>query len=84
MVIGTLVMIRKWFKLNTSDITLVQFILEGYDGVATVSTIDPKAAIIQVLIMPDFLQDADGILLALKRQFMMQEIPTSDLQVPSC
>ena len=42
---------KKWLKINTSDIALVQFILEGYEGLVTVSTIDPKEAIIQILIM---------------------------------
>lgn len=77
-------MVKKQFKLNTSDITLVQFILEGYEGLVTVSTIDPRTAIIQILIMPDFLQDADGILESLKRQFMMQEVPSCDDRVSLC
>jgi len=59
-------MIRKWFKLKTSDIQLVQFILEGYEGLVTVSTIDPKDAIIQILIIPEFLEDVEGILDYLK------------------
>ena len=77
-------MIRKWYKLNTSDITLVQFILEGYEGLATVSTIDPKIAVIQVLIMPDFLEDVEGILNHLKDQFLMQEIPSCNHRVSLC
>ena len=75
MVIRNKAMIRKWFKLKTSDIALVQFILEGYEGLVTVSTIDPKDAIIQILIMPEFLEDVEGILDYLKDRFMMKEIP---------
>jgi hypothetical protein len=67
-------MIRKWFKLKTNDIALVQFIIEGYEGQATVSTIDPKTAIIQVLIMPDFLEDIESLLEYLKGRFMMEEL----------
>lgn len=77
-------MIRKWFKINTSDITLVQFILEGYEGLVTVSTIDPKAAIIQVLIMPEFLEDVEGILDHLKDRFRINEIPSANHQVYLC
>lgn len=76
-------MIRKWFKINTRDITLVQFIIEGYEGLATVSTIDPKTAIIQVLIMPDFIEDMLGILDHLKALFLLEEIPSSH-QVSLC
>lgn len=73
-------MIRKWYKLKRSDITLVQYIIEGYEGMATVSTIDPKAAVIQVLIMPDFLEDALELLKDLQRRFELDEIPPDDRQ----
>jgi hypothetical protein len=75
---------RKWFKINASDIALVQFILEGYEGLVTVSTIDPKEAIIQILIMPDFGEDVEGIMPHLKDRFLMKEIPFCDTQVNSC
>ena len=75
---------KKWFKINASDIALVQFILEGYEGLVTVSTIDPKEAIIQILVMPDFGEDVEGILVHLKNRFMMKEIPYSHIQVNSC
>ncbi|MEN6468890.1 MAG: DUF4911 domain-containing protein [Smithella sp.] len=77
-------MIKKCFKLKTSDITLVQFIIEGYEGLATVSTVDPEAAIIQVLIMPDFVEDVEGILDHLKGRFLMEEIPSGHHQVSRC
>ena len=67
-------MIERMFKIKTSDIALVQFILEGYEGLATVSTIDPKAAVIQVLIMPDFIVEMEGVLNSLKDQFMMEDV----------
>jgi hypothetical protein len=84
MVIRTTDMIKKCFKLKTSDITLVQFIIEGYEGLATVSTVDPKAAIIQVLIMPDFIEDMEGILDHLKVRFLMEEIPSCNHLVSRC
>ena len=77
-------MIRKWFKLNTGDITLVQFILEGYEGLFTVSTIDPRAVIIQILIMPDFVEDGEGILDYLKERFQLQEVPSARHRVFPC
>jgi hypothetical protein len=75
---------KKWFKIKASDIALVQFILEGYEGLVTVSTIDSKEAIIQVAIMQDFAKDVDGIMLHLKDRFMMKEIPSCPVQVTPC
>ncbi len=59
----------------------VQFILEGYEGMATVSTIDSREAILQVLIMPDFIQEMDDILGSLQDEYRMQEIPSGSDQV---
>jgi hypothetical protein len=67
-------MINKWLKLKPKDIVLVQFIIEGYEGLATVTTIDPRAAIIQVAIMPDFVSDVMCILDSLKKQLPIEEI----------
>jgi hypothetical protein len=67
-------MIKKWLKLKTKDIVLVQFIIEGYEGLATVTTIDHRQAIIQVAIMPDFVSDVMCILESLKKQFAIEEI----------
>ena len=75
---------RKWFKIKASDIALLQFILEGYEGLVTVSTIDPRDAIIQVAIMPDFAEDVESILEDLKERFMIKEIPSQNIQVNSC
>jgi hypothetical protein len=67
-------MIKKWFKLKRNNIALVQFIIEGYEGMATVTTIDPNAAIIQVSIMPDFLQEMINVMESLKNKYGLEEI----------
>ena len=74
-------MIRKWFKIQTRQIMPIQFILEGYEGMATVSTIDSRVAILQVLIMPDFIQEMEDILGSLQNEYRMQEIPSGSDQV---
>jgi len=84
MVIRRADMMKKWFKLKASDITLVQFIIEGYEGLATVSTVDPKTAIIQVSIMSNYIEDMEGILNHLKVRFLMEEIPSGHHQVSRC
>ncbi len=38
----------KIIRLKKQDIALVQFILEGYEGIFSVSTIDPRIALICV------------------------------------
>ena len=67
-------MIKKYFKLKRKDIALVQFIIEGYEGMATVTTIDPHTAIIQISIIPDFISDMSAIISDLKDKYKMEEV----------
>jgi hypothetical protein len=67
-------MIKKWFKIKRNKIALVQFIIEGYEGMATVTTMDPHAAIIQVSIMPEFLQEIIKLMESLKNKYHLEEI----------
>lgn len=67
-------MIKKCFKLKRNNIAQVQFIIEGYEGMATVTTLDPHAAIIQVSIMPDFVQEIINLTGSLKNKYNLEEI----------
>ncbi|MGD0022860.1 MAG: DUF4911 domain-containing protein [Smithellaceae bacterium] len=67
-------MINKLFKLNHHNIALVQFIIEGYEGMATVSTIDPHTAIIKILIMPNFVSEINSLIDDLKNKYKITEI----------
>lgn len=67
-------MIKKHFKLQRKDIALVQFIIEGHGDMATVTTKDPHAAIIQISIIPDFISDMIDLIEYLKDKFKMIEI----------
>ena len=66
-------MINKYFKLDRKNIVLVQFIIEGYGDMATVKTIDPQAAIIQISIIPDFISDMYDLIEYLKDKYKMTE-----------
>jgi len=44
--------IRKSFRVDKSRISYIRWIVESYDGMAIVSTIDPSDAIIEIKIAP--------------------------------
>ena len=67
-------MTKKYFKLKRKDIAFVQFIIEGYEGMATVTTIDPHTAIIQISIIPDFISDMSAVIKDLKNKYKMEGI----------
>lgn len=66
--------ITKNLRLDRKDIAYIKYILEGYEGLVTVTTIDRNEAVVQLSIVPDFGSDVDGILEALKGEIDMCEI----------
>jgi hypothetical protein len=59
---------KRFFRMPARHIAHFQFIIEGYDGIATVTTADPKAAVVMVLI-PDGLEGhVDSVLDAMARE----------------
>ncbi|MCX5850205.1 MAG: DUF4911 domain-containing protein [Deltaproteobacteria bacterium] len=73
-------MIEKRFKLKRKYIVMVQFIIEGYEGMATVTTIEPQTAIIKISIIPDFLADMSDLINYLKNKYEMEEISISAIK----
>ncbi len=43
---------RRIYRVERKDIAYLRFLLESYDGTAVVCTLDPSAAIIEVMISP--------------------------------
>ncbi|MBW2558455.1 MAG: DUF4911 domain-containing protein [Deltaproteobacteria bacterium] len=66
--------IKRNLKLERRNIAYIKYILEGYEGLATITTVDRDKSVIQLSILPDFASDVDGILEALKREIAIYEI----------
>jgi hypothetical protein len=43
-------MISLFFRINPKKISLFRFLLEGYDGIATLSTIEAKQGLVKTLV----------------------------------
>ena len=67
-------MIDKFFRIKRGHIAPVQFIIEGYEGMATVSTMNSQEAIIKISIMPDFTKEIIHLLGELKNIYRLEEI----------
>jgi hypothetical protein len=55
-----------YFTLRPEDIAYVKFVLESYDGVGIIRTVDRKQAVIAALVVEDFLATAHKLFAALK------------------
>lgn len=63
-----------FYKVNKNDISLIKAILESYENMAQVSTIDEAIPKIQITVAPDFLQDVLEIISDLKNRFYLQQL----------
>ncbi|MDQ5985641.1 MAG: hypothetical protein CSYNP_01355 [Syntrophus sp. SKADARSKE-3] len=68
-------LIKKIFKIPVHQMILFQFILEGYDRMFRISTLDGRAGIVQICIIPDYIEESAKVLSAIKKEFDLDEIP---------
>lgn len=64
-----------YFELRPEDIAYVKFIIESYETIGLIRTIDRKKAVIVVLIVADFLTVGRALMDALKNEIELREIP---------
>lgn len=74
-------MIFRYFKVRHRDMVYLKFILEAYEGMNVMSTVDNVAGIIRIAIMEGFEADMDGLLAELGQQVSMEPVVWDD--VPS-
>jgi len=66
--------ISRYFKVNRRDMVYLKFILEAYEGMNVMSTVDNAAGIIRIVIMPGFEDDMDELLAELGKQVVMEPV----------
>jgi hypothetical protein len=66
--------ISLFIKIPTTEIAYLNFILESYEGVAVVRTIDPREGIVEVMIPPSYQKEIKEILKDLATEFPIQEL----------
>ena len=64
-----------FLELLPEDIAYLKFIIESYEGVGIVRTVDQKRAIVDLLVVEDFMQTALSILASLQQEISFAEIP---------
>jgi len=54
-----MMMTDRYYRIDRKNIAIVQFIIEGYDGMAFVTTVDPQLACLCVSVVQSQLDDFD-------------------------
>jgi len=61
-------------KLFRKELVRLQFLLEGYERMSSITTINPREAVVRIVSMPDFEEDFKIILSELKNSVDFQII----------
>jgi hypothetical protein len=70
--------IFRYFKVLHRDMVFLKFILEAYEGMNVMSTVDNVAGIIRIAIMKGFEADMDDLLAELGRLVSMEPVVWDD------
>lgn len=60
--------------MNRKDISYLAFLLEGYENMITLSTIDKREAIVKLFIPEDLIKEMDAVLRAVGQEITMEEM----------
>lgn len=67
-------LIEVYVRLRPADIAYLKFIFESYETVGFLRTIDPRAAVLVVLLVPDFAEVGLAILDSVAREIELERV----------
>ena len=69
---------KKYYRVDRREISFLKFILEAYDGLAVLTTIDSEKGIVVINIAPGCEADVEMILQDLKKNVMIENISSEN------
>lgn len=73
-------LVEIYLRIQRTDIALLKFVVESYEGIGIVRTIDRKKATIVILAMPDLVDHMWRVLASLREEMEWHEIPAPQEQ----
>ena len=67
-----------YLRVRRQDIAYIKFIVESYEVLGVVRTVDPREAVIVLLVLEDSIELAREVLAALAGEVEMEEVPRPD------
>ena len=64
--------IKKYFRIDRREIAFLKFIFEAYDGIVTITTVEPDKGIVRLCIAPGCENDVEMILQDLKKDILIE------------
>jgi len=66
--------VQWYFRVNREDIAYMKFVLESYEGLGVLRTVDPGSGIVEVMVPPGLEEDMEIVLKGLRDEISMERI----------
>jgi hypothetical protein len=70
--------IQMYFRVNPKDQAYVKFLVESYEGLAAIRTVDPREGIMEWMIPPDLVEQAEALVESLRAEISIEQISPPD------
>lgn len=67
--------VMKYLCMKREEIAYFQFLIEGYEGIGTLTTLDTKKGVVRFSIPEGLLADAEEILRLVGQEITLKEVP---------
>jgi hypothetical protein len=74
-------MTDRYYRIERENIAIVQFIVEGYDGMAAVTTVDPQLACLCISVVESQAEDFDLLAEDLRKTYGLTPCSPADRYV---
>lgn len=64
----------RYFKVGRRDLVYLKFILEAYEGMSTLSTVEPQGGIVRLSVPAGFETDIEGVIDAVREDISIEEV----------
>ncbi len=69
---------RQYYRVDSREISFLRFILEGYDGLAVLTTLDARSGKVVLTVAPGCEQDVSTVIRGLKKEMLIEPLAPSD------
>lgn len=70
--------VKRYYRVDRGQIHFLKFVLEGYDGIAVLTTIDPQEGLVVLQIGPGCQSMVDMIIQDLQRHIRIERMGLGD------
>ena len=65
--------VRKYYRVDKREICFLRWMIEAYDGIAMMTTIDPEQGIVSLHISPGCEADVESVLKSVQQTVMIEQ-----------